>query len=641
MRAVIRSTAVRLTLSFLLVILAVSAIFSIVGINVIDGRIEAESRSRVEIGLASAHEVFEDRLSDVKDVVRLTAGRFFLRNALLTGAPDLAGSELARIGSREGFDLLTVTDAQGEVLYRVANPDASDDGSAAHRLVSVVAADRVPAAGTELVPGDVIALEMGGNPVCVDTGEADCTPGDITLVMMAAAPILDYRDVLIGVLYGGTVLNGRSDLAEAMAESAFGGEQYSELPIGTATLFQGDLTVTLCDCGASRSLGDPAPEEVYEAVVGRGEHWVGSGDVGGIGYIEAYQPIRNPIGGAVGMLHVGLRRAPYSDLQRRTTLTFLAITLGGAVGVMGLSLVASRRISRPLRRLVDASREVAVGNLGVQVPVPPEGELAEVSRAFNSMALALEERIEHMREFARSRIQESERLAVIGQLSAGVAHELNNPLQGIVAYSHLLLEQTPVDDRRRDELVKIVAQADRCTAIIRALLDFSRPKELERRSGDLNSVITGSLALVRGQAMFQNIEVVEKMDRGIPRVMVDSSQMEQVFVNLLINAAEAMPEGGRLTVSTRVDIVGGAVVAEFSDTGHGIEPDDLERVFDPFFSTKDVMHGTGLGLAISHGIVRDHGGTITVASDAGEGTTFAVRLPITVDRPLVGDGGGA
>jgi two-component system NtrC family sensor kinase len=267
--------------------------------------------------------------------------------------------------------------------------------------------------------------------------------------------------------------------------------------------------------------------------------------------------------------------------------------------------------------------------------------LAEFGRAFNSMALALKERVEQMRDFAQTRIRESERLAVVGQLAAGVAHELSNPLQGIVAYSHLLLEQMPADDERRDYLEKMSVQGNRCVSIIRALLDFSRPRKPEMRPCDINSVFTECLSLVEGQALFHNIEVVRNLEADLPDILVDPAQIQQVLMNLIINAVEAMDGTGRLTLTTRMESDGTMVVLEVADTGEGIAEEDIERVFDPFFSTKDPSHGTGLGLSISYGIVREHGGTISVTSSVGEGTTFAVRLPIVDFRPMpAGAGSG-
>lgn len=241
------------------------------------------------------------------------------------------------------------------------------------------------------------------------------------------------------------------------------------------------------------------------------------------------------------------------------------------------------------------------------------------------------------RRVASTRIRESERLAVVGQLAAGVAHELNNPLQGIVAYSHLLLERTTEDTRQRETLEKIVVQADRCRAIVRALLDFSRPQKPRLQPSNINSILAECLELVGSQALFHNIEIEAHLDPQLPRVLTDPSQMEQVFTNLILNAAEAMEGAGRLTIATRVDLAGDRVEIQFRDTGPGIPGHLLEQVFDPFFSTKQEAHGTGLGLSISYGIVREHGGSITAESQPGGGATFLVRVPITAERLWIGN----
>lgn len=244
----------------------------------------------------------------------------------------------------------------------------------------------------------------------------------------------------------------------------------------------------------------------------------------------------------------------------------------------------------------------------------------------------IEQQLE-MREFARTRIEAAERLAIVGQLAADVAHELNNPLQGIVGFSHLLLERIPIDDPNRDVIEKITIQAERSRVIIRALLEYSRPREPQKRPTDLNAVLEESLDLVKGQALFLNTEIIKDLDAGLPVVMADSGQIQQVFINLIINAVEAMEGTGRLTVATRVDRPAAKAEVEVADTGPGIPEKHLRRMFDPFFSTKDAMHGTGLGLAISLGIVDRHRGTISVSSDLGIGTAVSVRLPFMDDWP--------
>jgi two-component system NtrC family sensor kinase len=328
------------------------------------------------------------------------------------------------------------------------------------------------------------------------------------------------------------------------------------------------------------------------------------------------------------MLYVGTLEQPYTDIRVRTSLLFLVIALTAVVGAMAVSYVISRRLTRPVHDLVEASRRVAAGDLTTKVAVRSDDEIGELAASFNTMAASLRARDDQLKEFARRKVMESERLAIVGQLAADVAHELNNPLQGIVTYSHLTLERMDPADGHRGAVEKIAAQATRCVAIIRGLLDFSRPMKPHKKLVDVRATIDESLAFVEDRVLFQNIEIVRDYGADVPPTVMDPGQMQQVFMNLIINAAEAMGGAGRLTVSTRLDVEHGRIQASFRDTGHGISPENLGRIFDPFFTTKEIGHGTGLGLAISFGIVREHGGTITVESEEGVGTTFSIELPV-------------
>ncbi len=638
----IRRIAVRLTLSFLLIIVIISAIFSVVGIRFIGSRVIAEAQSRVETDLNSAREIYLAHLSDVYDVVRFTANRFFLKDALLSGELERATAELERTWNWERLDLLTVTDRRGIVLLRATNPDVVGDSQIADDLVNAVLARKEPVAATAIVPAEVLQKE------CPRVAErAFCefveTPGARTrqeteqsagMMLKSAAPILDYDGNVIGVLYGGVLLNRSFDVVDKIKETVFRGVVYKGKDFGAATIFEDDVRISTNyrDESGGRGVGTRVAEEVYNRVVREGGRYIGRSFVVDSWYIAAYEPIRDIRGQAIGILGVGILEGPYIDLRRRTSLLFLAITLGGALLTIGLSYLISKRLAVPIRRLLSASREVAHGNLDAQVTVASNGELADLAQAFNYMASALKTRDEKLREFAKSKIRESERLAIIGQLAADVAHEINNPLQGIVAYSHLLLEKMAPDDKRLPLAEKIVKQATRCTTIIRGLLDFSRPQKPQKKLSNVNTLIEECLSLVENQAVFHNIEVVKHTNGALPMVVVDPSQMQQVFINLIINAAEAMDGNGTLTVGTRYDPDLQVIEIEVADTGHGIEQDDLERIFDPFFTTKEVGHGTGLGLAISYGIIREHEGTISVASEVGRGTTFIVRLPATAEE---------
>jgi len=177
-----------------------------------------------------------------------------------------------------------------------------------------------------------------------------------------------------------------------------------------------------------------------------------------------------------------------------------------------------------------------------------------------------------------------------------------------------------------------VTQANRCTEIIRGLLDFSRQTKPQKRSSDVSLILQECVSLVENQAVFHNIQIIRHFKENLPLVVIDPSQIQQVFINMLINAAEAMDGSGELKLATRFDSMDKFMEIEFADTGHGISEENMERIFDPFFTTKEVGHGTGLGLAISYGIVKEHNGTISVQSEVGKGTTFVVRLPVTTEE---------
>jgi two-component system NtrC family sensor kinase len=209
----------------------------------------------------------------------------------------------------------------------------------------------------------------------------------------------------------------------------------------------------------------------------------------------------------------------------------------------------SRSISVPVTRLVTASRELANGNLDVKIKKSSNDELGELTDAFTMMAVALKERDERLKDLTRRKVMESERLVLVGQLAANVAHELNNPLQGIVTFSHLLLEKSCTEDPARNNLQKIVTQANRCRDIIRGLLDFSRQRKPDISLSDVNSLIQECVSLVDKQALFLNIEIKLDLDPNLPRVIIDPSQIERVFINMVVNAADAMEGVGKLTIS--------------------------------------------------------------------------------------------
>jgi len=634
--------AAKLGLSFLVVIVLTSVTFSIVGVRVIGNRVVAEAQAKVQTDLNAAREIYLNKLASVNDVVRFAADRYLLLRTLLSGDSQEAVEALRRIREREKLDVLTVTDKDGRVLLRTTDSKVVGDDQSRDPLVQAVLQRRVPVAATCLVPADELRKESPSlaqrayfrfipTPKARPRAETEETTG---MMLKAAAPILSPDNELIGIIYGGVLLNRNFELVDKIKETVFQNLTYKGKDIGTATLMLDDLRIStnVKNEDGSRAIGTRVSEDVYNRVVREGKPWVGRAFVVNHWYITAYEPIRDLSGQIIGILYVGVLEQKYADLRRRAVLVFLAITLLGALVALGLGYCISRRISISIKKLARAADQVAHGNLDARVEIHSRDELHELAESFNFMAAALKKRDQQLREFTTRRIMESERLAHIGQLAAGVAHEINNPLQGIVTYSHLLLERAGTQNGLRESLEKIVKQANRCRDIIRGLLDFARQRKPDKRPSNVNRVLEECIALVDNQALFHNIRIVKNLAPDLPQVLMDPSQIQQVFMNMIINAAEAMNGTGQLTITTRHVPDEQAVEIEFTDTGHGIKEEDLDRIFDPFFTTKEVGHGTGLGLAISYGIVKEHRGTITVQSQEGQGATFTIRLPVTTEQ---------
>jgi two-component system NtrC family sensor kinase len=251
--------------------------------------------------------------------------------------------------------------------------------------------------------------------------------------------------------------------------------------------------------------------------------------------------------------------------------------------------------------------------------------LAAAALENNRLLRDLQEQIDRLK-VTQAQLVQAAKLAGVGELAAGVAHELNNPLTSILGFAQLLLNVTPPDAPSRGDLEIIANQARRGRDIVRNLLDFARQTKPQRLPADVNQVLCQTLVLVRQYLEKSEIAIEEDFAPDVGVLTLDSGQMKQVFLNLITNAAQAMPKGGELRLRTAC--VGSEVAISVSDTGQGILPEIRERIFEPFFTTKATGEGTGLGLSVSLGIVQGHGGRITVESQVGQGSTFTVWLPI-------------
>jgi two-component system NtrC family sensor kinase len=231
-------------------------------------------------------------------------------------------------------------------------------------------------------------------------------------------------------------------------------------------------------------------------------------------------------------------------------------------------------------------------------------------------------------EAAQSQLMHTEKIASLGRMAAGVAHEINNPLAGILIYAELLRRDLAADAVNRENIEVIIDQTMRCQHIVHRLLDFSRQSLGDKKLFDVNDIIYRCVELISHQAFFHNIKVVQRLDPFLPRIVGDPGQLQQVFTNLLLNAADAMNGQGQIIVASRPAASGDGIILEFTDTGCGILPENRDKIFEPFFTTKPPGKGTGLGLSIVYGVIQRHGGTITADSLPEGGTTFTIMLPL-------------
>jgi two-component system NtrC family sensor kinase len=285
-----------------------------------------------------------------------------------------------------------------------------------------------------------------------------------------------------------------------------------------------------------------------------------------------------------------------------------------------ISHFISQKIVRSLREIERVTRSISGGNFHKIEGFRSRDEMGSVITAINSMS----EELGHREE----QIIQSKKLASLGILTAGVAHEITNPLNNISMIAQTYEELYPhLSEKDRIEFMsKVDAETERIRKIVKNLLDFSKPKDANPREADINAVIQKTLTLVQNMIDVSNVETILNLDQGLPPVFVDVHQIEQVLVNLITNAVQAMSAGGKLYLASRAGHSGESVEITVMDTGKGIAPEFLPHIFDPFFSTKG-EGGTGLGLSVSYGIVRNHKGDIRVESKVGVGTTFTVELP--------------
>ncbi len=624
------------------------------GSRLVKNTIIHQAQAKVEHDLAAAWMVFNEKLNDIKEIVSLTAAREGTQEDIKSKSLGVLQKKFNRVREEYGLDILTLTDNKGKVIVRTRNPGFVGDDQSQDEIISkapkkgVLAYPQIVPREELLKEGEDLAeqayMEFIDTPKAAPRPENKETNG---MMLKAAASVKDEEGNLLGILYGGILLNRNYEIVDRVKETVYKGEIYKGREKGTATIFQHDLRIStnVKNEKGGRAIGTRVSKEVNNAVLVEGKPWIDRAFVVNDWYITAYEPIRNIDDRIIGILYVGMLEKPYIDTTNRVMSTFVIIASLCVVFLLVILYFSTTRITNPLKKMVVATQVISKGDLAHRLRVNSRDEIGYLAESFNRMTANLEtandkliewtktlekrveERTKELREM-QSHLIQSEKLASLGKLAAGIAHEINNPLGGILIYSNLLLEDTDKDSPHYENLRKIVKETSRCKDIVKGLLEFARPKEPEVAIIDINEILESSLAIMEKQALFQNISINRSYESDLPKISADSAQIQQVFTNIILNAAEAMAGNGTLTLSTSLNPDNKCIDVKFSDTGHGIKEEDKKRLFEPFFSTKEVGKGTGLGLAISYSIIQQHNGTIEVKSRVGKGSTFTVKLPI-------------
>ncbi|MBW2310279.1 MAG: cache domain-containing protein [Deltaproteobacteria bacterium] len=637
------STRSKLIASFLGVVFLVGVVSLIIGGQLLYDAVLSEAMNRVRLDLNAAREIYLNRIKSIVCPLSVSSMEPALCSAVKRRDVSGVTPRLETVENRAELDFVGVVTKEGNTLCRIGKGNINcETADVKNPIAGLVFERMVPVSGTVILSkeflyaqspelADRARIRLLPTPRAAPKEEEEETAG---MALVAAFPIFD-NGMLLGVLYGGVLLNRSTMIVDTVRDTVFQNEIYKGRSIGTATIFFNDLRIAtnVVTREGKRAIGTRVSKEVKEHVLGKGERWTDRAFVVSDWYITAYEPIEDIFGKRVGMLYVGVLEEKYVDIRNKALSILIAITVAGMLLAIGLGYLLADKIMSPVNRLIKASQQVSEGNLIPEIGPLSRDEIGVLQKTFRDMIVSLEERDKRRRAESENRLLQSEKQASIGRLAAGVAHEINNPLTGVLAYTHMLLRRKDLGDDIRSDLETIAESTERVRKIVKGLLDFSRQTKLDREPTEVNRLMRTTISLMENQALVKGVNLKFHPGENLPMVTLDRNQMQSVLLNMIINALDATEPGDTITIYTAAGLSASdsgqrGVEITIADTGCGIPPENLDKLFDPFFSTKEVGQGTGLGLAVSYGIVQGHGGTMRVQSEVGKGTRFFVWLPI-------------
>jgi two-component system, NtrC family, sensor kinase len=659
------SLRTKIFISFMLIVICGTSISTFLGSEIITKAMLNEARKQIHHGLQVAGMVYADHVDTVRKSIADAAGSERLSEALSKGNRESLPQVLNRFRTENGLHFLSFEDAKSRRIIRASKEKGEPPDTNTVLLpdfLNTALANKKIMAGTEVFSHEMLLQEnraLAERAIIKVIPESTKRPEqrEVTegIVLIAAAPVNSSAG-FEGILYGGFLLNRDNRLITQINDFVFGPKDFTNNAAGVVSIFMKDVRIAtnVLDASGHPEFGRTIDDKIYRAVGLQGNLDFTPTYIAGSRHQTACKPIRDHRNQIIGILGVGLPENPFLDVRTSMMLTFLLVAGIGVLVVLGITYFITRSMIHPLEEMVLASNRIAAGDLDHSVSIASRDEIGILANSFNKMLASiktmkleleewgrtLEEKVNKRTEelvTVRTQMVQSEKLASIGRLAAGVAHEINNPLGGILTFSMLALEDCDEDHPMKPSLEVIVKQTLRCRETVKGLLDFARQSSAAPSITDVNSIVDKTLLLLENQTIFQNIKTVRNLAKDLPNVFIDPGELQQVVVNIVINAADSMEESGVLTIDTCSAPRTKQTLIRISDTGKGIPEDVLPLIFEPFFTTKKVGKGTGLGLSIVHGIITRAGGKIEVATSS-KGTIFTIRLPIASEENKVAAG---
>ncbi|MEW6202100.1 MAG: ATP-binding protein [bacterium] len=594
----------RMIISFcLLVVIAIAA--SMAASFVLLNRGMQENLSReIETAIRAEETAVHDREERARLAVRILAEDAAVKKLTAQRNTTALYSNLLNISDQMRADLISVLDADGVILAQYGTSDAHRNPAAAtplflDQVFQQVVNDRITAAGLDLCSPDSICIQAI-SPV---------KNGDETIGYVRVAYKLDDRFARdLKNLTGADLFlfKQRRLLATSLRSKS--------LPTSEVDNLAGILHKKI----TAEQEPQPFPLRI---------------SLQGTPYIFQASPVGKSYGTPFAWKLTGRTTAEVIRSWQRALITLTILTLI----ILPLSIAAGvftyRRIARPLKTLMNGVEQITGGNLNAAIHLPQQDEIGDLAGAFNEMTHALKDREQKLREAAeelrrnQDQLIQSGKLAAIGELAAGVAHEIGNPLSAIYGYAQMLKKNPHDEETRRQYLAEIEKEADFIEKIIRDLLNFSRPAPQVSEEVDIKQILETALRTASALPQFQLIQTVRNF-QPVPFFTGNPKELVQLFLNLIMNAVQAMPKGGTLTLNVSHNSAAREIEIGVEDTGAGIPPEIRDRIFDPFFTTKPPGQGTGLGLSICFRIVEKHGGRLEVESETNKGSRFKVFLSL-------------